>query len=59
MVEVQYATATGWSVGHHGIELRDPVTYIRKLRARGVVARVFDLEEVCEHGCEAGYCVLG
>lgn len=33
-----------WEVGHAGINLMDPATYVKKLSDRGVVARAVDKE---------------
>lgn len=45
-VEIQYWNEmTGsWSVGHAGINLMNPVTYVQKLMKRGVIASAVDKE---------------
>ena len=45
-VEIQYWNEmTGsWSVGHAGINLMNPATYVQKLMKRGVIARAVDKE---------------
>jgi len=33
-----------WWIGHHGVELRDPESYARRLEARGVSVQVLPAE---------------
>lgn len=46
MVQIEYWNPQrgDWGVGHAGIDLRDPAVYVKKLKARNVIARAIDNE---------------
>jgi hypothetical protein len=37
--KLEYLTAEGWVVGHHGVNLLHPERYVERLTARGKFAR--------------------
>lgn len=44
LVRIEYwnGMTASWEVGHAGINLLNPATYVKKLGKRGVVARAID-----------------
>ena len=54
-LEVWSADKVDWTSLHHCVKLKDPTAYVMKLKKRGIMARVTDLdtgEEVCGPGGE-------
>lgn len=49
------AKTARWDVGHAGLNLMNPALYVKKLSARGIVARVVDKDTgETAYSCEGG-----